>query len=92
MSMEGKYCQCKKRVTGKSEVGWIWSMYLIDLYENRAMKPVEIVFKRGGGGWEQVMEGLSLTTVSMRIYWLDTMKSPAQTIKAHKIVYRLFIK
>jgi hypothetical protein len=38
-----------KVVTGEVEGWWIWLMYFIYLYENRTMKPVEIVFKKWEG-------------------------------------------
>jgi hypothetical protein len=34
---------------GKSEGGQIWSMYFVFVYENRTVKPIEIVLKKGEG-------------------------------------------
>jgi hypothetical protein len=36
-------CVWKERVNG----GWIWWKYFICTYENRTVKPIKIVFKRG---------------------------------------------
>jgi hypothetical protein len=36
-------------MNGKGERVWIWSMYCIYLYENKTMKPVEIVLRGQGG-------------------------------------------
>jgi hypothetical protein len=38
------------RVNGEDKGGRIWFMYLIYLFENRIVKPVEIVLRRGGEG------------------------------------------
>jgi hypothetical protein len=35
------------REKGKGEGEWVWSKYFISMYENRTMKPVEIVLRRG---------------------------------------------
>jgi hypothetical protein len=36
-------------VNGEGEGGRIWSMYFIDLYENRTIKPVEIILSKMEG-------------------------------------------
>jgi hypothetical protein len=38
-----------KRVNGDSAGGQIWLTYFIFTYENRTMKPVEIVLRSGEG-------------------------------------------
>jgi hypothetical protein len=35
-------------------------MYFVFIYENRRMKPVEIVLRRGEGGRKRMMEGINL--------------------------------
>jgi hypothetical protein len=35
-----------ERVDGEGEGGQIWSMYFVYIYENRMMKPLEIVLGR----------------------------------------------
>jgi hypothetical protein len=45
---------------GKDEYG-IWWMYFVFIYENRRMKPVEIVLRKVGGGGGRPMEGVNLT-------------------------------
>jgi hypothetical protein len=37
------------RVNGEGERGLIWLMYFLYVYENRTMKPVEIILRRGRG-------------------------------------------
>jgi hypothetical protein len=37
----------RKRVKGEGEGGLIWWVYFVYVYENRTMKPVEIVLRRG---------------------------------------------
>jgi hypothetical protein len=37
------------KVNGEGEGGQIWSIYIIDLYESRTIKPAEITLSRGGG-------------------------------------------
>jgi hypothetical protein len=38
-------------------------MSFLYLHENRTMKPVEIVLKRGAGGWGKILEGVNLIKI-----------------------------
>jgi hypothetical protein len=40
----------KGKSKGKNEGGWIWKMYFVFVYENRRMKHVKIVLRRGEWG------------------------------------------
>jgi hypothetical protein len=44
------YASRREWAQGKGEGGYIWWIYFISLYENRRMKPITTVLKRGGGG------------------------------------------
>jgi hypothetical protein len=43
----GRYQWEGERAQGKGKGGWIWSKYVVFMYENRKVKPVEIVLKGG---------------------------------------------
>jgi hypothetical protein len=53
----------ERRVNGESAGGWTWSSYFVYLYENRIMKPVEIILRRRPGGRGRFMEGMKVTKV-----------------------------
>jgi hypothetical protein len=38
-------------------------MYFVFIYDNRRMKPVEIVLRRRGGKKERMMEGINVTMI-----------------------------
>jgi hypothetical protein len=48
------------KTQGKGEGGRIWWMYFVFMYENRTMKPVEIVLRGGKGNkgerWSRLIE------------------------------------
>jgi small nuclear ribonucleoprotein (snRNP)-like protein len=43
---------------GEGIGGQIWSMYFVDVYENRKMKPVTIILRNG-----RMMEGMNIIMV-----------------------------
>jgi hypothetical protein len=45
-------------------------MYFVFLYENRRMKPGEIILRREGGGGRRIREGVKL----IKIYWKQACK------------------
>jgi hypothetical protein len=45
-------------------------MYFVFTDENKTKKPVEIIFRRGGGRWGRMMEGVNL----INIYWKHICK------------------
>jgi hypothetical protein len=48
---------------GKGEWGCIWWMCFVSMYENRRVKPVEIVLRREEGGSRQKIEGINPTKI-----------------------------
>jgi hypothetical protein len=44
-------------------------MYFASIYENRRMKPVEIVVRRGERNWEKMMEEVNLTKIYCKHIW-----------------------
>jgi hypothetical protein len=51
------------RVIGKDKEELIWSMYFVYQHENRTMKPVEIVLRRGKAEEEVWLEGVNLINI-----------------------------
>jgi hypothetical protein len=43
--------------------GYIWWMYFISICENRRMKPVKIVLRKGGGKRGIMKEGVNLRSI-----------------------------
>jgi hypothetical protein len=41
------------------DIGYIWWMHFVSIYENTRMKPIEIVLRRKGGRRERTMEGVN---------------------------------
>jgi hypothetical protein len=50
---------------GKGEYGWC----IIYLYENKTVKPIEIVLRRGREGWGGMMKGMNLHKVCCKHIW-----------------------
>jgi hypothetical protein len=55
-------------------------MYFAFMYENRRMKPVEIVLRRAEGGRRRMMEGVNLTTIYCKHICKYCNVSPCTTI------------
>jgi hypothetical protein len=58
-------------------------MYFVSLYENRRMKPLEIVLRRGETGKRENDGGVNVST-----YVNITMYLPVQLLYANKILKR----
>jgi hypothetical protein len=64
-----------ERVKGQSEGGgWRWWRYFIYMYENRIMKPIKIIFLKGG--WERRVEGVNLIKVHCLYVWKYHSETP----------------
>jgi hypothetical protein len=61
-------------------------IYFVSIYENRRMKPVEIVLRREGGR-ERTIEELNLRYI-VSTYINITMYSSVQLLYANKIVIK----
>jgi hypothetical protein len=48
----------------------VWLIYFVFIYENRRMKPGDIVLRREGGGGRRTREGVKL----IKIYWKQARK------------------
>jgi hypothetical protein len=51
-----------ERAQGKGKWGWIWWMCFVFIFENRRVKPAEVVLRHGGGGGRR-MEEVNLTKI-----------------------------
>jgi hypothetical protein len=51
-------------------------MYFVSIYENRKMRPVEIVLRKGEEGRGKTIEGVILTKIYLSTYVNTTMYPP----------------
>jgi hypothetical protein len=58
-------------------------MCFVFIYENRRMKPVAIVLRRGEVGRGRIMEGISLTKIYLSTYVNITVYPPVQILYAN---------
>jgi hypothetical protein len=58
--LEGWVPVGRERVNGETKRGRIWSMYIVYIYENRAMKPAEIILRKGARKMGKMMAGVNL--------------------------------
>jgi hypothetical protein len=59
-------------------------MYLVPIYENRTMKPLEIVLRSGEGGEGRTMEGRNLTKIYCKHIYKYHNAFPVQLLHANK--------
>jgi hypothetical protein len=68
------------RVNGEGEGGWIWCMFFVFVYENRTMKPIEIVLRKGRSGDEGEWWGVNLIKIDCKYICKCCNVSPYATI------------
>jgi hypothetical protein len=70
----------------------MWWMHVVSIYENRRIKLVEIVLRRGGEkGRGRIMEGVSLRYI-VSTYVNVTVYPPVQLLYANKIMKKIHVK